>query len=139
MNQIVTIVFEKTSNNTYNFWSILTLLDPISRKQKFTWTWKLAHICRLIISTFTRRMNQIVRLVFDKILTKPIFLCFDPFWPHISRGVLTKIFSYLYPYNSGFWIKGGQRLKRYRMKRKERQKQKMIMFQKNLEGKEMFF
>ena len=69
--------FLRKSQNT----PFLTPYDPISREQKFIWTWNFAQTCNTIISFFTEKMNQIVCAVFEKMPKTPIF---DPFWPHIS-------------------------------------------------------
>ena len=56
--------------------------DPLSQERKMVCTFNLAHVCRMIISSLSRRWNQIITLVFEKI-SNPPFL--THFLPHIWR------------------------------------------------------
>ena len=53
--------------------------DPLSRERASAWTCNLAHICRIIISIFSGRWNQIGRLIFEKISKSPFLTHFDPY------------------------------------------------------------
>ena len=52
--------------------------DPISRERKMVWTRNLAQICKMMISSFNRRWNQIGSTVFEKMTKNPIL---TPVWP----------------------------------------------------------
>ncbi len=52
--------------------------DPLSRERRMVWTYNLAHICRMMISSFSRRWNQIGSTVFEKITKNPFLTHFDP-------------------------------------------------------------
>ena len=52
--------------------------DPISRERKIAWACNLVHICRIIISSFSRRWNQIGLPVFEKTTKNPFLTHFDP-------------------------------------------------------------
>ena len=52
--------------------------DPVSRERRMVWTYNLAHICRMMISSFSRRWNQIGSTVFEKMTKNPIL---TPVWP----------------------------------------------------------
>ena len=77
MNQIEHQLFEKIQINR-----ILTRFDPpfypISREQKFTWHWNLAHICRIILASFSRRTNQMKNTLSKKMSKNPFLTTFDP-------------------------------------------------------------
>ena len=52
--------------------------DPLSRERKIACTCTLADICRITISSFSRRWNQIGRRVFEKTTKNPFLSHFDP-------------------------------------------------------------
>ena len=85
MNQIEHQLFEKIQKNR-----ILTRFDPpfypISREQKFTWRWNLAHICRIILASFPRRMNQ-MKNTLSEIMSKKTH-----FWPLLTPYLTKKNF-----------------------------------------------
>ena len=58
--------------------------DPISRGRKIACTCTLADICRITKSSFSRRWNQIDRIVFEKTMKNPFLSHFHPVWPSIS-------------------------------------------------------
>ena len=64
------------------------LSEPLSQGRRFAWTWKSAHICTLILSTFPRRRNHIVRIFFEKISKTPFSTRFDPsFTPYLVNQI----------------------------------------------------
>ena len=71
-----TTFWENPENPIFDpFW---TPFDPISRERKIAWTCNLAHICKIMISSFSRRWNQIGLLVFEKTTKTPFLTHFNP-------------------------------------------------------------
>ena len=76
-NQIGSTVFEKITKNPF-LTHFDPPFDPVSREQRMVWTYNLAHICRMMISSFSRRSNQIGSTFFEKITKNPFLTHFDP-------------------------------------------------------------
>merc|ERR1712015_37975 len=83
-NQIGLTVFEKITKNPF-LTHFDPPFDPLSQEQKMVWTCNLANICRMIISSFSRRWNQIGLTVFEKITKNPFLTHFDPPFDPLSR------------------------------------------------------